>query len=149
MAIAPAASGNLGKAAPSHFEGTSSEPITTDTGIELEAALPPVAPLESLRPGVAMGSAVAGLGAEPAVVRGDDMEQAATKANTGVPPLHSVQGQNDKIGEGDKQKEEADPSAMLRDDKPKGKSSADHLAGSSAALVGEVDRKFARLLAEV
>ncbi len=44
MANAPAASGSPGKAAPSALEGTSSEPTTTDTGIELEAALPPVAP---------------------------------------------------------------------------------------------------------
>jgi guanosine-3',5'-bis(diphosphate) 3'-pyrophosphohydrolase len=50
MAITPATSGNLGKAAPSVVEGTSSESITTDTGIELEAALPPVTPLQGLGP---------------------------------------------------------------------------------------------------
>jgi GTP pyrophosphokinase len=35
----------------------SSEPITTDTGIELESVPPPAAPLDLLRPGVPMGSA--------------------------------------------------------------------------------------------
>jgi GTP pyrophosphokinase len=38
----------------------SSEPITTDAGIELESAPPPPAPFDSLRPGVPMGSAASG-----------------------------------------------------------------------------------------
>src|SRR5580698_8948681 len=50
MATTPATSGDPGKAVPSPPERTNFEPITTDTGMELEAALPPVAPLELLRP---------------------------------------------------------------------------------------------------
>src|ERR1039457_6841206 len=88
MAFTPAAPGNPGKAAPSTPEGTSFEPITIDAGIELESALPPVAPLEALHPGA---------------------------------PLDSAAEQ----------------------------SSAGHLPGSSAAVVNEVDAKFARLLHEV
>jgi len=59
MAIAPAASGNPGRAAPSLLEGTSIGPITSDAGIELEAALPPVAPLVLLRPEAVSKAAVA------------------------------------------------------------------------------------------
>ncbi len=94
----------------------SSEPITTDTGIELESAPPPVEPLESLRPGVPMGSAVAG--------------DAASDGASAEPP--------------------GDPNAPLEPatDAPE-ESSAEHLAGSSAAVVGEMDAKFARLLHEV
>ena len=114
MAITPAASGNPGKAAPSILGGTSSEPLTTDAGIELEAALPPVAPLEVLRPGVAMGSAGVG-GAKPELALDD--------------PVGSFAGA--KIGEAAAEE-----------------SSAEHLSGSSAAVVGEVDAKFQRLLAE-
>src|ERR1035437_1584701 len=50
MANARAASGNPGKAAPSALEVTSSKPDNTDTGLELEAALPPVAPPSSFAP---------------------------------------------------------------------------------------------------
>jgi GTP pyrophosphokinase len=99
MAITPAASENLGKAAPSIVEVTSSEPITTDTGIELEAALPPVTPLQSL-------------GSEPS-------------ANS---PEHPA---------------DTDPSPHSSD------SSAEHLPGSTTALVHELDAKFAHLLQEV
>ncbi len=91
MAITPAASGTDGKAAPPNFEGTSSEPISTDAGHKLEATLPPGASPESLRPEAA--SAIAS----------DVSEQ----------------------------------------------SSASHLVGSSAAVVHELDAKFARLLEEV
>jgi GTP pyrophosphokinase len=45
MAISSAASGDPGKAAPSPLEGTKSEPVVTDTGMELEAALPVVGPM--------------------------------------------------------------------------------------------------------
>src|ERR1035437_9067488 len=57
MAFTPAAPENSGKAAPSTPEGTSFEPITIDAGIELEPALPPVAPLEALHPGAPLDSA--------------------------------------------------------------------------------------------
>src|ERR1039458_4257402 len=83
MAITPAAPGSSGKTAPSRQEGTSSEPIATDAGIERETALPHPLPLESLRP--------------------ESPEE----------------------------------------------SSAGHLAGSSAATIGEMDAKFTRLLHEV
>jgi GTP diphosphokinase / guanosine-3',5'-bis(diphosphate) 3'-diphosphatase len=72
----------------------SSEPITTDTGIELESVPPPAAPLAPPRPG--------------------------------APTTDSA------------------PAAQ-----PPEESSAEHLAGSSSALVSEVDAKFARLLEEV
>src|ERR1035441_3029886 len=65
MAITPAASGPSGKAAPSILEGMSSEPITTDTGIELESAPPPAAPLDLLPRGVPRGSAAAAARAVP------------------------------------------------------------------------------------
>ena len=52
MAITPAASPDPGRAAPSTLEGTSSEPLSTDAGIQLEAAPPHAAPPESLRPDV-------------------------------------------------------------------------------------------------
>ena len=50
MAIGPAASGKTGTAGPSLLEGTTPDPITSDAGIELEAALPPTAPLAPVRP---------------------------------------------------------------------------------------------------
>src|ERR1035437_4740719 len=104
MAITPAAPGNSGKAAPSIPEGTSFEPISTDAGIELEAALPPVAPLESLRPGV-------------------PIRNAATPR---------------------------DAALEIAPDEPEiAQSSADHLPGSSAAVVDELDAKFAQLLHEI
>src|ERR1017187_5611067 len=116
MAITPAASGNHGKAAPSTLEGMSSEPITTDASIEMESAPPPAAPLESLRPGVPMGSAVAGDG-----------------ASDGTPP-ESLGSPNSSVELATAAPEE---------------SSAEHLAGSSAAVVNEMDAKFAHLLHEV
>jgi GTP pyrophosphokinase len=90
MAITPAASRTPGKPAPSPLEGMSSEPITTDTGIELESAPPPAAPTDPPRP--------------PA-----------------PPPIPA----------------------------PAEESSAEHLSGSSRALVSEVDAKFTHLLEEV
>ena len=50
MAITPTASAKQEQAVPPLPEGTSSEPITTDTGMELEAALPPVKPEEESGP---------------------------------------------------------------------------------------------------
>src|SRR4051812_32072649 len=44
MAISSAASGDPGKAAPSRAGGRTTEPTVSDTGMELEAALPVVAP---------------------------------------------------------------------------------------------------------
>ncbi|GAC1650431.1 MAG: bifunctional (p)ppGpp synthetase/guanosine-3',5'-bis(diphosphate) 3'-pyrophosphohydrolase [Acidobacteriaceae bacterium] len=44
MAIAQAASGNSGRPTPTEVEGTALDPVTTDAGIELEAALPSFAP---------------------------------------------------------------------------------------------------------
>ncbi len=82
MATAPTPFPKLGKQRPSSREGTTSEPVPLDAGIELEAALPPVAPQVEVRP------------------------QAV-------------------------------------------ESSIEHLAGSSAKLVHEVDANFARLLATV
>jgi GTP pyrophosphokinase len=49
MAIGQAASRKSGKAGPSLLEGATPEPDTTDAGIELEAALPPTAPLAPVR----------------------------------------------------------------------------------------------------
>jgi guanosine-3',5'-bis(diphosphate) 3'-pyrophosphohydrolase len=95
----------------------SSEPITTDTGIELESVPPPAAPLDLLRPGVPMGSAAAAARAVPE-------NPPADPALSSGPPADS----------GDSAPEE---------------SSAEHLTGSSPALVSEIDEKFARLLHEV
>jgi len=102
MAIAPAAPGNSGKAVPSPVKGKSSEPIRTDAGTELKAALPPTVPLAPLR--ASAGTAIA------------------------VP--------EQAVGS------EKDP------DEDAGESAGGHLGGSSAALVGEVDARFARLLHE-
>jgi GTP diphosphokinase / guanosine-3',5'-bis(diphosphate) 3'-diphosphatase len=59
MAITPAAPGTPGKAAPSGIEGMGSEPRSTAADQEMESAPPPAEPLESLRPGVPLGSAAA------------------------------------------------------------------------------------------
>jgi guanosine-3',5'-bis(diphosphate) 3'-pyrophosphohydrolase len=59
MAIIPAAPGNPGVAAPSVIGGMDSEPHPTTADQEMESAPPPAEPLESLRPGVPMGSAAA------------------------------------------------------------------------------------------
>jgi GTP diphosphokinase / guanosine-3',5'-bis(diphosphate) 3'-diphosphatase len=104
MAIAPAASGNPGKAAPPPADGTSSEPISTDAGIELEAALPPTAPLIPVRPALA-----------------------------GAPRTEP----------------EPKPEPIVGQQEGPGQSAGEHLAGSSAATVDEVDANFARLLHEV
>jgi guanosine-3',5'-bis(diphosphate) 3'-pyrophosphohydrolase len=74
MAIAPAAPGNPGKAAPSLAEDTSPEPITTDAGIELEAALPPTAPLVPVRPDL-VGERT--YGPEPAAAPDEDARESA------------------------------------------------------------------------
>src|SRR5665213_117753 len=55
MAITPAASPDPGRAAPSTLEGTSSEPLSTDAGPEIEAAQPQAASLEPLRAGAPAG----------------------------------------------------------------------------------------------
>src|SRR3954468_19848882 len=47
MAISSAASGDPGRAASSRSEGRTSEPIVTDTGMALEAALRVVSPLSA------------------------------------------------------------------------------------------------------
>jgi GTP pyrophosphokinase len=111
MAIAPAASGNPDKAAPSLVEGTSSGRTTTDAGFELKAPLPlsPAASPGLLRPA--------------AVAKGPDLglDEPAGHFMAAPKPVEAATAD----------------------------SSAGHLAGSSAKLVGEVDKKFARLLAEV
>jgi guanosine-3',5'-bis(diphosphate) 3'-pyrophosphohydrolase len=86
------------------------EPARTAADLELESAPPPAEPLESLRPGVPMGSAAA----------------------TGeIPPPSETPAPGDPI--------QLDPQD----------SSAEHLVGSSPAVVDEIDAKFARLLQEV
>src|SRR3569833_789717 len=47
MANSSAAPGDPGRAAPLRPEGRTSEPIVTDTGMELEAALPVVSPVSA------------------------------------------------------------------------------------------------------
>jgi GTP pyrophosphokinase len=61
-------------------KGKSSEPITTDAGIELEAALPPTAPLVPLR---AASAEVAVAAAEPAAGSGKDPEEDAGESAGG------------------------------------------------------------------
>jgi GTP pyrophosphokinase len=94
----------------------SSEPTTTDAGIELESAPPPSAPLETLRPGVPLGSAAA----SPDLLSEDSADSAADNPDAPLEPV------------------EISPE----------ESSAEHLAGSSAATVHGIDVKFARLLQE-
>jgi GTP pyrophosphokinase len=86
----------------------------TDIGMESESAPPPAEPLDSLRPGVPMGSA-----AEFASPPPDTTPTPAAAAPT-----------------------------LPADSAPEA-SSAEHLAGSSPALVSEIDAKFAYLLHEV
>jgi len=59
MAITPAAPGSPGKAAPSVIEGKDGERRRMAVDQEMESAPPPAEPLESLRPGVPLGSAAA------------------------------------------------------------------------------------------
>src|ERR1035441_11012709 len=106
MANTPATSGNLKRAAPSALKGTSSGANDTDIGIELSAALPPVAPPPSF----------------------------ALSADANAPQIES----------------EPEPGAAAASSPaPAPESAAGHLAGSSPAVVGEMDAKFARLLQEV
>ena len=60
MAITPAAPGSSGKAAPSRPEGKRIDSIATDAGIELETALPPPLPSETLRSEPPAGVALVG-----------------------------------------------------------------------------------------
>jgi GTP diphosphokinase / guanosine-3',5'-bis(diphosphate) 3'-diphosphatase len=113
MAIAPAAPGNPGKAAPSPAKGKSPEPITTDAGIELEAALPDVAPLTPLP--------------NPAEPTSQPTSQPASQ------PGNQATG----------------PTAFAISEEDPAESAQGHLGAASAALVGEVDAKFARLLHEI
>jgi guanosine-3',5'-bis(diphosphate) 3'-pyrophosphohydrolase len=112
MAISPAASGYPGKAAPSPLEGMSSEPITTDAGIELESALPPIAPLDRLRSGAPLESSAGSVATGDGVASAPD----SPEEPIGINPEES---------------------------------SAEHLAGSSAAVVDQIDAKFTHLLQEV
>jgi GTP diphosphokinase / guanosine-3',5'-bis(diphosphate) 3'-diphosphatase len=123
MAIAPAASGNQGKAAPSLLEGKTIEHRTTDTGIELEAALPAAAPAAPLRPAAPRPAAL-----RPAAALGS---VAAERAGTEL----ALDGPVGRL--------------VTHVEVEAGESSAGHLRGSSAAVVGEMDRKFQRLLDEV
>src|ERR1035441_6599882 len=105
MANTPAASGNLKRAAPSALKGTSSGASNTDIGIELSAALPPVAP-----PSCALSADANAPQFEP------EPEPGAAAGSAPAPAPESAAG---------------------------------HLAGSSPAVVGEMDAKFARLVQEV
>jgi GTP diphosphokinase / guanosine-3',5'-bis(diphosphate) 3'-diphosphatase len=68
MAITPAASGNPVRTPPSTPEGTSSEPLTTDAGNELNPAPSTPAPLDSTRPDTPATSAPYLPGASPALI---------------------------------------------------------------------------------
>ena len=97
MAISSAASGDPGKAAPPRLDGAAAEPGVSDTGMEMEAALPAVIPLN----------------ADP------------TKPI--LPPA----------------------AAAVATPEFKSTITADHLKNETAAVVRELEDKFARLLEEV
>ncbi len=120
MAITPAASPDPGRAAPSTLEGTSSEPLSTDAGIELEAAQPHAAPLKPLRAGAPTGGAA----------------RAATPAPTSNPAAKAAPQLSAASS--------AEPSVA-----DLSLSSAGFLHGSSPAVIRDIDAEFARLLDEV
>ena len=90
---------------------TEHRPMAAD--LEFESAPPAAEPLESLRPGVPLGSAAAS---------------------------------DQPVPEDSPRTSDSSPSPIALNPQD---SSAEHLIGSSAAVVGEIDAKFARLLQEV